>query len=149
MPNNPQALTIRSTGIAKVITTELAVFVPNNKNGITVNGIWDTGATGTAITSFLVKQLGLVPTGKTTVNTANGSAIQNIYTIEIGLPNKFLVKGITATEIPNLPTNNEVLIGMDIITLGDFSVTHYKGKSCMSFRMPSLHEIDYVKNLKL
>ena len=36
---------------------------------------------------------------------------------------------------------------MDVITLGDFSITNHKGITCMSFRIPSSHEIDYVKNL--
>jgi hypothetical protein len=40
----------------------------------------------------------------------------------------------------------EALIGMDIITLGDFSITNHKGVTCMSFRIPSGHEIDYVVN---
>jgi uncharacterized protein YecA (UPF0149 family) len=39
----------------------------------------------------------------------------------------------------------DVLIGMDIITLGDFSVTNFQGNTCMSFRVPSLHQIDYVE----
>lgn len=33
---------------------------------------------------------------------------------------------------------------MDVINLGDFSITNFAGNSCMSFRTPSLHEIDYV-----
>ena len=53
--SNPQAITARSQGIAKVITTPLEVFVPKTKNGVRVSGIWDTGASGTAITSHLVK----------------------------------------------------------------------------------------------
>lgn len=147
--SNPQAITARSNGTAKVITTPLEVFLPKTKNSVRVSGIWDTGATGTAITSHLVKQLGLIPTGKKAVNTAGGSVIQNTYTVDIGLPNNVLVGGIIATEVPSLPTDNEVLVGMDIITLGDFSLTHFNGKSCMSFRIPSLHEIDYAKNPKL
>jgi hypothetical protein len=34
--------------------------------------------------------------------------------------------------------NFGVLIGMDIITRGDFTVTNFEGKTIMSFRMPSL-----------
>ena len=147
--SNPQAITARSNVIAKVITTPIEVFVPKTRNGLQVSGIWDTGATGTAITQHLVKQLGLFPTGKKSVNTASGSVIQNTYTIDIGLPNNVLVGGISATEIPSLPSDNEVLIGMDIITLGDFSLTHFKGKTCMSFRIPSMHEIDYAKAPRL
>ena len=33
---------------------------------------------------------------------------------------------------------------MDIISLGDFSVTNVDGKTAMSFRFPSIKEVDYV-----
>ena len=143
------ALTLRANGIAKVITSALDVFISDSKNSVRVSGIWDTGATGTAITQHLVGQLGLVATGKRNVETANGRALQDTYMIDVGLPNNVVVRGIEANAVPSLPSDNEVLIGMDIITLGDFSITHYKGKTCMSFRVPSLHEIDYSKNLHL
>lgn len=146
---NPQAITIRYKGIANVISTPVEVFIPDTKNNMQVSAIWDTGATGTAITSHLVQQLGLVPTGKKTVNTAGGSFVQNTYTVDVGLPNSVLVQSVIATEVPGLSSNNEVLIGMDIISLGDFSITQYNRKTCMSFRIPSLHEIDYAGSPKL
>jgi uncharacterized protein YchJ len=39
----------------------------------------------------------------------------------------------------------DVLIGMDVIANGDFAVTSYMGKTHMSFRMPSVECIDFVK----
>ena len=39
----------------------------------------------------------------------------------------------------------DVLIGMDIITLGDFSITNVGGKTIFSFRVPSTETIDYVQ----
>lgn len=39
----------------------------------------------------------------------------------------------------------DVLIGMDILSQGDFAVTHFEGKTCFSFRMPSIRRIDYNK----
>ena len=38
----------------------------------------------------------------------------------------------------------DVLIGMDIITQGDFIITNQSNKTVMSFRIPSLTTIDYV-----
>ena len=35
---------------------------------------------------------------------------------------------------------------MDVISQGDFSITNYNGNTCMSFRKPSMHEIDFCKN---
>lgn len=39
----------------------------------------------------------------------------------------------------------EMLIGMDIISHGDFAFTNQDGKSCFSFRIPSKTKIDYVE----
>lgn len=50
-----------------------------------------------------------------------------------------------------LNTDTDFLIGMDIITLGDFAVTNVNGKTVFSFRYPSCEKIDYVndaRNLK-
>lgn len=41
----------------------------------------------------------------------------------------------------------DVLIGMNIISLGDLSVTNYEGKTVFSFRVPSQGCTDYVKLL--
>ena len=144
MSLNPQAVTVRSTGLAKTIMTDVEVFIPETESFIQASGIWDTGATATAISSYVVAQLGLIPTGKTVAHTAGGSVLQDTYVIDLVLPNNIRVNGLIATEVPRLSSYCEVLLGMDIITLGDFSITHYKGKSCMSFRIPSLHEIDYA-----
>ena len=39
----------------------------------------------------------------------------------------------------------DVLIGMDIINLGDFAVSNHNGKTTFSFRMPSVDEIIFTK----
>lgn len=33
---------------------------------------------------------------------------------------------------------------MDVIGLGDFAVSNYRGKTTFTFRVPSLEEIDFV-----
>ena len=37
---------------------------------------------------------------------------------------------------------------MNIINLGDFAITNYQGETMMSFRIPSLQKIDFVKASK-
>ena len=144
----PTAFTIKSnSGILNQLTTLVDVVVPNTKNAFQVKAIWDTGATASVITENVVKALGLIPTGMSHVNTTNGIAVQSTYIIDIVLPHGLRITDVTVTGATALSGGCEVLIGMDIITLGDLSVTHYKGCTCMSFRIPSMHEIDYVKSL--
>ncbi len=143
----PASFTIKSTaGISNQLVTILDIVQPNTNNNFKVKAIWDTGATATVITQSVVNFLGLLPTGMSHVNTANGPTVQNTYIVDVVLPNGVNVKDITVTGANALSGGCEVLIGMDIISLGDFSVTNYKDCTCMSFRIPSMHEIDYVKN---
>ena len=42
-----------------------------------------------------------------------------------------------------------MLIGMNIINLGDFTVSNFQGKTTFTFRMPSESTTDYVKQIKV
>jgi hypothetical protein len=70
---------------------------------------------------------------------------------EVYLVNIFLHVGIGFHTIRvtkgELPAGAALLIGMDIITQGDLSVTNKDGKTCFSFRIPSMEEIDFEKAL--
>jgi hypothetical protein len=143
------ALTLKSGGgILRQLVTDCNIHIPpgTHTKPCSIKAIWDTGATGSAITTIVVKQLGLIPTGKVQLGTANGIITQNTYTIDIGLPGNVLIQSVIASEVSALISGCDALIGMDIITLGDLSITNHKGVTCMSFRLPSAHEIDYVKN---
>jgi uncharacterized protein YchJ len=41
----------------------------------------------------------------------------------------------------------DALIGMDIIASGDFAITNFNGKTTISYRTPSIQEIDFVKQI--
>lgn len=142
-----KAFTAKShDGIKNVLLTPVRIHRPNDSASVEITAIWDTGATGSAITKSTVVSLGLAQTGACMVSTANGDVEQRTFTIDIGLPNGVLVQGIVATEVDALSGGCDSLIGMDIITLGDFSVTNHNGNTCFSFRIPSSHEIDYVQS---
>ena len=109
--------------------------------------IWDTGATGSVITEKVVEELDLKPTGMVIVSTASGETIANTYIVNIWLPNKVVFYDLKVTE-GNIQGETEVLIGMDIISSGDFAVTNYDDKTVFTFRHPSAARIDFVKNIR-
>ncbi len=85
------------------------------------------------------------------VRHAQGKSSANTYLLNISLPNGVMVGQIRATEIRLIPDDNtsderqpQLLIGMDIIGMGDFAVTNFNGKTTMSFCLPSVGEIDFV-----
>lgn len=141
-----QALTIKSGfGLARVLSCPIGILDPATKQTISVNAIWDTGATASVITTAVVNRLGLTADGVTEVSTANGKANQNTYIVNISLPNGAQFMGAIVTEVTELSGGVEALIGMDIITCGDLSITNHNNTTCLSFRVPSSHEIDYCK----
>lgn len=147
MPSPNSSFTIKSNGgILRMLISEVNVHVPGNSNPASLRAIWDTGATGSTITKKTVQQLGLIQTGFATVHTANGTVNQRTFTVDIGLPNRVLIRNVLVSEVDALTAGCDALIGMDIITIGDFSITNHKGHTCWSFRFPSCHEVDYVAN---
>lgn len=72
-PNQPHhSFTIKAKGgRLGVITMPVTFALPGSNKTTQLNGIWDTGASGTVISLNVVNALGLVPTGKSKVNTAS------------------------------------------------------------------------------
>jgi predicted aspartyl protease len=137
-------------GRANVLTCEVMVSTPSAAGSPAREarflGIWDTGATGSVITDKVVTDLGLAPSGKTVVKTANGERLSDVYLVDIGLPNGVRAQDIKVTDA--VLSESDVLIGMDIIGSGDFSITNVGGITVMSFRYPSIKEIDYVEEAR-
>jgi len=82
------------------------------------------------------------------VSTASDERLAtNTYMVNIWLPNKVVFGELRVTE-GKLSGETEVLIGMDIISSGDFAVTNYDGKTVFTFRFPSAECIDFVKKIR-
>lgn len=155
MPPNSKSFTLSFNGLTNALITETVVhpaFDPQQKKfippGNKYKAIWDTGATNCVITVKVIRECGLKQIGMTNVNTVGG-AINDcpVYLVNIDLPNKVHVVGVRVTE-GNIIGGVDVLIGMDIIALGDFVITNREKKTTFSFRFPSMETIDFVKQHK-
>ena len=145
------SFTVKYDGRANVLISDVQVsypFPPNNPPSqqkiAGFKAIWDTGASGTAITSNVVASLNLKPIRKATVNHADGQSEQDVYLVSLFLPNYVVVPSVSVTEA-KLSNGIDLLIGMDIIGMGDFAVTNHNNKTTFSLRIPSFREIDFVK----
>jgi len=153
-----RAFTIKFNGRTNRIVTKVGIcpaFDPNQYKGkeapyklLEIDAIWDTGATGSVLTTETVKQLGLTPIGSVTVAHAGGTSQSNTYLVNFMLPNRVGFPGVRVTECPNIVGKVGALIGMDIITAGDLALTNVNGVTWMSFRIPSMQSIDYVEEIK-
>jgi predicted aspartyl protease len=109
-------------------------------------GLWDTGATGSSITQAIAQQLGLIPIGKAISHHAGGSSTVKVYLIDIHLPNNVTLNNVQVSECIETVGRFGILIGMDVITRGDFAISNHNGKTTISFRMPSVMPIDLGKH---
>jgi predicted aspartyl protease len=143
----PNAFTVKANGgLLGIVMSDITVQAPDSLSSLTIKAVWDTGADKTTITKGVATKLLLYSTGTMQIYTANGLAMRQTYRINLGLPNNVLIRNLIVYDVEALSNDCDALIGMDIITLGDFSITNYKENTCMSFRVPSCYEIDYVKN---
>ena len=56
-----------------------------------------------------------------------------------------MIPNVQVTQCDDGRGDFDMIIGMDVITLGDFSVTNVGGNTTFSFRWSSIKEIDYVQ----
>jgi len=153
-----RAFTTHSSGRVRVLTNEIQVSEAYDPG---LGGpqpatkpykcIWDTGATGTVVTQKVVAELNLSPSGKKMVQGVGPVGVPNIhetdtYLVNLHLPDQVMLVGIKVVE--GSLGDVDVLIGMDVITRGDFAVSNHEGKTAFTFRIPSCGKIDFVEDYK-
>lgn len=110
-----------------------------------VRALWDTGATGSVITPEQARRLGLIPASQKQVMGVHGPRLQNVYLVDIYLwPERIRIAAVEVTESGDHKHDFDIIIGMDVITLGDLAITSAEGKTALSFRIPSIEKIDFV-----
>jgi len=99
------------------------------------HAIWDTGATKSTIKQAVAEQLQLPLIRQAKIFGVGGAYDTGVYLASLFLPN-----GIVIPELELIGCDNsltcDMLIGMDIISLGDFLISNYDGKTVFSFVIP-------------
>jgi hypothetical protein len=106
------------------------------------DAIWDTGATNCVITQEVIDKCGLIATGVAQVHGVHGPELSETYLVNIALPNGVVFPTVQVTK-GRLVGGANMLIGMNIIAMGDFAVTNHNGLTKFSFRVPSIQHIDF------
>ena len=119
-----------------VIRTDLTVTsIASTRPGekIVCDAIWDTGANASAISLSTARKLGLMPVQTAFFTTANGRCEMPMYMVDMILPNGHEIKDVMVSGL-NLSIC-DALVGMDIITQGDFHLTN-DGHTVVKFVIP-------------
>ena len=137
------AFTTYSQSLLNSLRNQVGIAASGNKNMKVFKAIWDTGATNSVITQRVVRECGLQSSGLTKMNAVNNSSTSHTYLVNIFLPNKVEVLDIRVSEA-SLAGDEDVLIGMDIINLGDLAISSWQGRTSFTFRVPSQGRIDFL-----
>jgi predicted aspartyl protease len=100
-----------------------------------VLALWDTGAMKSVITKKIAEKLKLVPIDEMTMIGVTGEAKVNVYAVCVVLND--LEIDIQVLECMDM-ANFDLLIGMDIISQGDFIIANNNEQTIFSFRIPSM-----------
>lgn len=143
MTDTFSAFTLSGNGILNNLTLQVGVLkIGSVKNGLITqkpmnfNAIWSTGAKVSCISSNVVKAMSLKANED---NSAN-------YLVDFLLPNNIHFNAVNAKFMQANPANDyDIIIGMEIISKGDMTLTNKNGKTVFSFRVPSIGADDFVK----
>lgn len=120
---------------------ELALPVTLSANGrkiVDCVGIIDTGATSTMISESIARELDLYPCGEISVSGVHGTDKSNLYFLDIVFGDFVLpdhrVSGSSGD------AGFDILIGMDILTLGEFEFVKINRLQIFRFGIPTLSD---------
>lgn len=130
----------------RVLKTACIVFPEDvqltGKRFYTDNAIWDTGAEITVISYKIAKELNLKPIGEGELGGIGGDTVSKVYRIHLGLPSSELVHDLMV--MSDDLGDHDVLIGMDIISMCDFAITHPEQSTKFTFARPSTRDLDFT-----
>lgn len=143
------ALTYHFVGIKNEIVTDVKIKNSIDNQSISTKGLWDTGAQNSAITKKAAQSLGLVALKKANIRGVHGIQEVNVYFIEIFLSNENITVPCLVSECDELSNDGSVdlLLGMNVISKGDFVISNYSGNTTMTFRVPSIQDTDFVAEI--
>lgn len=145
-----------TTSYSKVVNeiiTDCGVSLPfdprkgeQHQQIVKTKALWDTGATNSVITQELATKLGLKSIRQIDSHHAGGTTRVNVYLVNIYLPNNAIVGYVQVSECIETVGRFGILIGMDIIAMGDFAISNFGNRTTISFRVPSMQEIRLEKD---
>ena len=149
MTENPvyHAFTTKSEQLVKRLINEATILYGDES--LKARALWDTGATGTCISTEVANKLSMVPTGKQTISTPSGCKEVNTYLVSVVLPNNVKFQDVVVCDSDIGSQGIDMLIGMDIILVGDFAVSGYGNQTVFSYRAPAKARVDFVQQIQL
>jgi len=139
------ALTYTHLELVDAILTPVDLFsdVYDEITSYLTNALWDTGAMLSVISPEVAKKLKLDIVDTIQITGINGESLAEVAVISIRFPNGAIIQDVRVA-ICNMSPENEMIIGMDVITQMDIAITNGGGQTQFSFAIPPFkNRIDF------
>jgi len=139
------ALTYTHPELVDAILTPVDLFsdVYNEVASYLTNALWDTGAMLSVISPKVAEKLNLDIVDTIQITGINGESLAEVAVISIRFPNGAIIQDVRVA-ICNMSPENEMIIGMDVITQMDIAITNGGGQTQFSFAIPPFkNRIDF------
>ena len=131
---------------SRIITPVNLYSIPFNSSlYFSTDALWDTGASISAITPEIRDKLKATTIDKKPIAGVHSTQIVDLVYITLELPNSVIKKNIKVA-VCNITSNVGMILGMDIISLGDFAISNGSDQTLFSFAFPPFQDkIDFSK----
>ena len=132
-----------SDGIVSFPVIEVALSNPSKEHKERCKALLDTGAGISSISKSLIKELGIIETGfkAPCISSSGNTDLVDTYDVKLFFRDDFHINITKARELLIETEDFRMVIGMDIISLGNFFITNNGGKTVISFEL-----VDILKN---
>ncbi|MBR3597856.1 MAG: hypothetical protein IKL47_12880 [Clostridia bacterium] len=115
---------------------ESYVAVGGEGSMMAVNALWDTGSTESLISENIVKMIDPILKSKAKYVTKDTVIESETYAVSLSLSEEITFRDVLVKKADLSEKNVDIIIGMDIISRGDFEIRNYNNLIEFAFRIP-------------
>ena len=119
---------------------ESYVAVGGESSMMAVNALWDTGSTESLISEKIVKMIEPILKNKSKYVTRDVVIECETYAVSLSLSDEITFRDVLMKKADLSDKNVDIIIGMDIISRGDFEIRNYNNLVEFAFRIPPRNE---------
>ncbi len=119
---------------------ESYVAVGGEGSMMAVNALWDTGSTESLISEKIVKMIEPILKNKSKYVTRDVVIECETYAVSLSLSDEITFRDVLMKKADLSDKNVDIIIGMDIISRGDFEIRNYNNLVEFAFRIPPRNE---------
>ena len=119
---------------------ESYVAVGGEGSMMAVNALWDTGSPESLISEKIVKMIEPILKSKAKYVTKDTVIESETYAVSLSLSDEITFRDVLMKKADLSDKNVDIIIGMDIISRGDFEIRNYNNLVEFAFRIPPRNE---------